>query len=88
VLPTVSSFCFGPFMFKVIFSRIVSVTYFHRSASLKTTKRFPVDLFIGRVFSGYKKILTGGSSMEKKRFGTLFCIVIIHRSRFSFQMSY
>jgi hypothetical protein len=35
-------------------------------------KRFPtVDLFIGRVSSGYKIILTGGFSMKKKRFGNI-----------------
>ena len=90
MLPTDSSFCFGQFIFKVIFSRIVSVsvTYFHSSASLRTTKRFPaVDLFIGRVSSRFKTILTGGSSMGKKGLGTLVCIVIVLTSRFSFPMS-
>jgi len=67
VLPTVSSFWFGQFVFKVIFSCIVlvSVAYFYRSASMKATKRFPaVDLFIGRVSFGYKKILTGGGYLH------------------------
>ena len=62
MLLTVSSFCFGHFISKVIFIQMycvwVSVSYFHRSASQEATKRFPaVDLFIGMVSSGYKKIL-------------------------------
>jgi hypothetical protein len=39
---------------------------------LQATKRFPaVDLFIGRVSSVHEKILIGGSSMKKKRFGNI-----------------
>ena len=72
----------------------MSVSYFYRHASPEATKRFPavsllrrVNLFIGGDCSGYEKFLQVVPPWEKV-LGTLFCIVIIHASRFSFQMSY